>query len=114
MKLVCNVASGFLPAQKGAGQGGAIIINLHIVICTVGVQLQVEGCEGETDEVARFNSDEPGAVGSVRVVSGMTRAGERSCWFCECLSTTCKNEHKVSKVTLQISIDFKTLYTAYI
>lgn len=67
---------GFLPSQKGSSQCGAIIIDLYIVICTVGVVFQVKGCEGQTDEVSRLDRDVPGAVGSVRVFSGMTGAGE--------------------------------------
>lgn len=63
-----------IPANLGAGLHGAIVIDLHIVIGTVTVVLQVEGVKRQPNQVARGDGDVPGAVGTVGVVGRVAGA----------------------------------------
>lgn len=67
-----------LPPKQSPSFCCTVVVHLHIVVSAKLVVLQVEGVEGQADEVAGGNRDVPAAVGSVRVAGGVTRTGERA------------------------------------
>lgn len=63
-----------VPANLASCLHSAVVVHLQVIKVTVHVVLQVEGVEGQPDQVAWGNADVPGTVGAMGVAAGVTGA----------------------------------------